>query len=177
MTTPVVVATHIWPATSQTPIAVEFLDLDFGGAIGDRHHGATMQAGVRQKKLFANGTEISNLRQISIVDRGELGRVAAALGIDHIDPGVIADNIYTSGIDDLTALPPMTRLEFTGGAVLLLGGENYPCTISGAMVHKAHGARTELFPQAATGLRGVTAWVERPAPIRPGDHITVHRWA
>jgi hypothetical protein len=71
----------------------------------------------------------------------------------------------------------MTRLEFSSGAMLLLGGENFPCTIAGAMVAKAHGARTESFPKAAMGLRGVTAWVERPAPIRPGDHITVHHWA
>jgi hypothetical protein len=61
--------------------------------------------------------------------------------------------------------------------MLLLGGENYPCTIAGAMVHRAHGARTESFPKAAMGLRGVTAWVERPAPIRPGDRVTVHPWA
>lgn len=173
----VVLATHIWPSTSALPIPVEFLDLDFSGAIGDRHYGATMTAGVREKKLFAKGTEVANLRQISIVDRGELDRVAAALGIEAIQPGVIADNIYTEGIDDLTSLPPMTRLEFSGGAMLLLGGENFPCTIAGAMVHQAHGARTEAFPKAAMGLRGVTGWVERPAPIRPGDHITVHRWA
>ena len=173
----VVLATHIWPSAAELPMPVEFLDLDFQGAIGDRHYGATMAADVRQKKLFTRGTEITNLRQISIVDRGELNQVAATLGIKAIEPGVIADNIYTEGIDDLTALPPMTRLEFSGGAMLLLGGENFPCTIAGAMVHKAHGARTESFPKAAMGLRGVTAWVERPAPIRPGDHITVHRWA
>jgi MOSC domain-containing protein YiiM len=173
----VVLATHIWPSTSELPIPVEFLDLEFTGAIGDRHYGSTMTAGVREKKLFTKGTEIANLRQISIVDRGELDRVAATLGIEAIDPGVIADNIYTEGIDDLTSLPPMTRLEFSSGAILLLGGENFPCTIAGAMVHQAHGARTESFPKAAMGLRGVTAWVERPAPIRPGDHITVHRWA
>ena len=173
----VVLATHIWPSDSEVPIEVEALELDFGGAIGDRHYGSTMQAGVRQKKLFSSGTEIINLRQISIVDRGELDRVATELGIAAIDPGVIADNIYTEGIDTLTLLPPMTRLEFSGGAMLLLGGENFPCTIAGAMVHRAHGARTESFPKAAMGLRGVTAWVERPAPIRPGDRITVHTWA
>ena len=120
----VVLATHIWPSTSELPIPVEFLDLDFSGAIGDRHYGATMTAGVREKKLFTKGTEIANLRQISIVDRGELDRVAATLGIEAIDPGVIADNIYTEGIDDLTSLPPMTRLEFSSGAMLLLGGES-----------------------------------------------------
>lgn len=175
--TAVVLATHIWPSDSELPIAVEALSLDFAGAIGDRHHGSTMQAGVRQKKLFASGTEIINLRQISIVDRGELDRVAQELGIAAIDPGVIADNIYTEGLDNLTSLPPMTRLEFSGGAMLLLGGENFPCTIAGAMVHRAHGARTESFPKAAMGLRGVTAWVERPALIRPGDRVTVHHWA
>lgn len=173
----VVIATHIWPSTCEVPIPVEFLDLDFEGAIGDRHYGATMAAGVRQKKLFTRGTEITNLRQLSIVDRGELNRVAATLGIEAIAPGVIADNIYTEGIDNLTSLPPMTRLEFSSGAMVLLGGENFPCTIAGAMVSKAHGARTESFPKAAMGLRGVTGWVERPAPIRPGDHVTVHLWA
>ena len=89
----VVLATHIWPSAEEFPIPVEFLDLDFQGAIGDRHYGATMTAGVREKKLFAKGTEVANLRQISIVDRGELAQVAAALGIEAIDPGVIADNI------------------------------------------------------------------------------------
>lgn len=173
----VVLATHIWPSTSELPIPVDSLELDFSGALGDRHYGATMAAGVRQKKLFTRGTEITNLRQLSIVDRGELARVAAALGIAAIDPGVIGDNIYTDGIDDLTALPPMTRLEFSGGAMVLLGGENFPCTIAGAMVTRAHGARAESFPKAAMGLRGVTGWVERPAPIRPGDRITVQRWA
>ena len=175
--TAVVLATHVWPSDSEIPLAVDVLDLDFAGAIGDRHYGATMAAGVRQKSLFTRGTEIANLRQLSIVDRGELDRVAESLGIASIDPGVIADNIYTEGLDDLTSLPPMTRLEFSSGAMLLLGGENFPCTIAGAMVNKAHGARTESFPNAAMGLRGVTGWVERPAPIRPGDRITVHRWA
>ena len=59
------------------------------------------------------------------------------------------------------------------GAVLLLWGENTPCTIAGAMVSERYGTRAEAFPKAAMGLRGVTGWVEHPGPVRPGDGIEV----
>lgn len=169
---PRVVATHIWPEGTDTPQAVPQLDLDWGGAVGDRHYGETMQSGARQKYLYERGTQIRNHRQLSIVDFDELARIAAALGIDDLAAGVIADNICTEGIPDLTALPGLTRLVFDGGAVLVTGGENTPCTIAGQMVTDRYGGPpAESFPKAAMGLRGIVAWVDRPAPIRPGEGI------
>ena len=168
-----VVATHIWPKGDDTPLAVDLLNLDWGGAIGDRHHGLTMRSDVRQKPVFERGTEIRNHRQLSVVDESELAIIAERLGIERIEPGLIADNICTRGIEGLTALPRMTRLIFASGAVLMLGGENFPCVIAGAMVEQAHGSRPEAFPKAGMGLRGVTGWVERPGEIRPGDSIEV----
>jgi hypothetical protein len=168
-----VVATHVWPQGAAVPTACSPLDLDWGGPVGDRHHGLTMKSDARQKDVFARGTEIRNHRQISIVDLSELATIAKQLGIERIEPGLIADNICTEGIPGLTALPRMTRLVFDGGAVIMLGGENLPCVIAGAMVADRHGTTPQQFPKAAMGLRGVTGWVEHPGLVAAGMSIQV----
>lgn len=171
---PRVLATHIWASDAPTPTAVDSLELDWGGPVGDRHHGELMASDTRQAKVFSRGTTIRNHRQVSIVDLDELGRIAAAMGIERIDPGIIADNICTAGLTDLTSLPRMSRMVFPSGAVIMTGGANAPCTIAGAMVEQAYGTRPEAFPKAAIGLRGVTGWVERPGSVTPGDLITIY---
>jgi hypothetical protein len=171
--TPVVLALHVWPEGDDAPSPVDELELDWGGPVGDRHHGETMLSNTRQKSIFERGTRIRNHRQVSIVDAGELARIADALGVTGLAPGVIADNICTDGIPDLTALPRMSRLVFEGGAVLMTGGENFPCTIAGALVEAVHGTRPEAFPRAAMGLRGVTGWVEHPGVVHPGEAIRI----
>lgn len=169
----IVAAVHIWPPGADVPESVEELQLDWGGAIGDRHHGVTMSSDVRQKEVFARGTEIRNHRQLSIVDLAELAAIAEGLGIEELAPGTIADNICTEGLTDLTSLAPLSRLVFASGAVLMTGGFNTPCTIAGRMVSARYGSAPERFPKAAWDLRGITAWVERPGPIRPGDSVRV----
>jgi hypothetical protein len=67
----------------------------------------------------------------------------------------------------------MTRLLFAGGAVVMLGGENLPCTIAGALVEAQYGTPAEKFPKAAMGRRGVTGWVEHPGRIHAGELIEV----
>jgi MOSC domain-containing protein YiiM len=168
-----VAAVHIWPSESEIPISVDALELDWGGAVGDRHHGVTMSSDTRQKEVFDRGTEIRNHRQLSIVDSAELAAIARALGIDDLAPGTIADNICTEGLTGLTSLEPLSRLVFDSGAVLMTGGFNTPCTIAGRMVQARYGSAPERFPKAAWDLRGITAWVERPGPIRPGDTVRV----
>lgn len=174
MTGPHVVAVHVWPTDSPTPIPVDQLELTFAGVVGDRHFGETMASDTRQSKVYARGTTIRNHRQASIVDTGELETIASRMGIPRLEPGVIADNICTSGISDLTSLPRMTRMEFGSGAVVILGGENFPCVIAGGLIEDAYGTRAESFPKAAMGLRGVTGWVDLPGVVRPGDSITLH---
>lgn len=171
--TVVVVGLHVWPAGSEVPVAVDPLVLDWGGPVGDRHHGLTMRSDVRQKPHYERGTEIRNHRQVSIVERSELDEVARALGVTGLAPGLIADNIYLSGATDLTTLPRMTRLVFSGGAVLMLGGENDPCTIAGAMVEAVHGTPAARFPNAAIHKRGVTGWVEHPGEVRVGESVEI----
>jgi MOSC domain-containing protein YiiM len=124
-------------------------------------------------KTYERGTEVLNHRQISLVDEAELAIIAAAMGINALAAGVIADNICTSGVADLTMIPRMTRMKFEGGAVLMLGGENNPCTIAGAMVEAVHGTPPQAFPKAAIHRRGVTAWVEHPGSIHAGEAFTL----
>jgi MOSC domain-containing protein YiiM len=150
------------------------LALDWGGPVGDRHHGETMLSDVRQRPVFERGTVIRNHRQVSLVDMAELDIIASALGVERLSPGLIADNICTEGIPDLTSLPRMTRLVFGSGAVLMLGGENSPCTIAGAMVESVHGTPAHAFPKAAMGRRGVTGWVEHPGVVGPGMSVAIH---
>lgn len=168
-----IVGTHIWPADAKTPLKVDELELDWGGPIGDRHYGLQMKSDARQASVYPRGTEIRNHRQVSIVDVAELAQIAAVLGTPVLPAGLIADNICTDGIDNLTQLPRMTRLIFDGGAVIMLGGENLPCTIAGALVGDLFGTKPESFPKAAMGLRGVTGWVEHPGIITPGSKVEV----
>lgn len=168
-----VAALHVWPAGRAAPDAIDPLVLDWGGPIGDRHHGETMLSDTRQKAVFARGTRIRNHRQVSLVDSAELAAIAEAMGIATLAPGLIADNICTDGLPELTRLPRMTRLVFAGGVVLMLGGENFPCTIAGGLVEAAHGTSPSAFPKAAMGRRGVTGWVEHPGEIRVGEAVSV----
>ncbi len=168
-----VLALHVWPRTADTPQPLDEITVDWGGAVGDRHHGETMSSDSRQSAVFDRGTTIRNHRQISLVDAAELAVIASALGVPDLAPGLIADNICTEGVPDLTSLPRMTRLVFEGGVVLMTGGENMPCTIAGAMVQAVHGTPPQAFPKAAIGHRGLTAWVERPGVLRTGEAVRV----
>ena len=171
--TAVVLGLHVWPADAVVPVPVDPLVLDWGGPVGDRHHGLTMRSDTRQRKHYERGTEIRNHRQVSLVEESELAEVAAALGVDRLAPGLIADNVFLSGAPGLTALAPMTRLVFEGGAVLMLGGENTPCTIAGAMVEAVHGTPASAFPKAAHRKRGVTGWVEHPGLVHVGERVEI----
>jgi MOSC domain-containing protein YiiM len=169
-----VVALHVWPEGVEEPIRESAVEVDFAGLPGDRHYGSTMLSDSRTSRIHPKGVEIRNHRQLSLVGMTELAEVAANLGISELAPGVIADNIALAGVDNLTALPRLTRLEFESGAVLMTGGENTPCVIAGRMVAARYGTRPASFPKAAIRLRGITAWVDRPGRISVGDAVRTH---
>jgi hypothetical protein len=166
---------HVWPEGDDAPTAVETLELDWGGPVGDRHHGVTMRANSRQKWLYPRGLEIRNNRQLSLVDTGELAQIAAKLGLPELASGTVADNICTDGVDGLTAVPPMSRLVIgdEDPVVVVLGGENTPCTIAGRLVQARYGTTPERFEKVALHLRGVTGWVERPGTVQVGMPVRV----
>ena len=150
---------------------VDMVNVDFGGFPGDRHYGITMLSGGRQPE-YPRGTEIRNNRQFSLLSSEELTGVAAGLGLSTLQPEWMGGNLVLSGIADLTRLPPLARIFFQSGAVLVIRGENAPCIHAGNAIQKANPTMEGLavrFVEVANHRRGVVGWVERPGLLRMGE--------
>jgi hypothetical protein len=146
----------------------------FAGFEGDRHAGIIRKADSRTPH-YPRGTKIRNDRQVSIVSVEELAQIAAAMDVPEIKPEWLGANLLLQGIPDLTGLPPMTRLTFSAGAVLVVQAENLPCQHPGKIIQEAY-ARPDLqglFPKTGLHLRGLVACVERPGIILQGDRVEV----
>lgn len=145
----------------------------FAGLAGDLHAGLTRKSDGRTP-FYPRGTLIRNERQVTIVSSVELALAAAEMNIPEIRPEWIGANLLIDGIPQLTLLPPRARLFFAGGAVMLVTGENAPCTIAGGAIEQQAGipGLRELFPKAAVHRRGITATVERPGLIHSGEAVT-----
>ncbi len=109
----------------------------FAGFEGDRHAGIIRKADSRTPH-YPRGTEIRNDRQISIVSVEELAQIAAAMDVPEIKPEWLGANLSLEGIPRLTCLPPMTRLYFSSGAVLVVQAENLPCQHPGKIIQDAY---------------------------------------
>ncbi len=146
----------------------------FAGAKGEVHGGLTRSACSRVSDQYPRGTEIRNVRQFSVLSAEELAMIAAQMGIEALDPGLLGASLVISGIPDFTHLPPSSRLQADSGATLVVDMENRPCTVPAKgieVVYPGHGAK---FKPAAKDRRGVTAWVEREGTLRVGSKIRLH---
>ncbi len=155
---------------------VDSCQIKYEGFVGDIHAGLTMKTGGRQPH-YPKDTQIRNYRQVSIVSVEELQSIADRMGIDEIMPGWIGANLAVEGIPHLTLLPPSTRIEFAGGAVLVVDGENLPCIHPGKIIQQNFpnlDGLAETFPKHSLGRRGIVAWVECPGTIQTGNEITLH---
>jgi len=157
-------------ASAQTSGGV---DVSYDGFPGERHTGLTRESCVRVKEIYAEGTEIRNVRQISIISEEDMALVAEGMGLDRIEPEWLGANLLLAGIPNFTLLPPSTRLLFSGGACLVVDMENEPCGYPAQEIQKVHGSKGRLFVKNARHRRGVTAWVEKEGPIAEGDTIKV----
>lgn len=146
----------------------------YAGFEGDCHGGLTRPSCVRVRQQYGIGTEIRNVRQISILSAEELAQVAHTMEIPEVRPEWVGANILVEGIPDFTQVPPSTRLIFEGGASLVVDMENGPCKYPGEVIEGYHPGHGDRFSKAALSRRGVTAWVEREGEIREGDAIEVH---
>jgi MOSC domain-containing protein YiiM len=147
------------------------LELGFDGPLGEAHGGLTRASCMRVTDMYERGTEIRNVRQVSIVSAEELAAIAQEMGADRLEPGWIGATIMVEGIPDLTHLPPSSRLQGPGGATLVVDAENHPCTPAGKAVDAHLPGLGPRFKPAATGRRGVTAWVEREGRLALGEEL------
>jgi len=150
------------------------LHLGFDGVAGDYHSGLTRASCVRVKAQHPQGTEIRNTRQLSILSAEELDAIAQAIGLETLDPSLLGASVVIEGIADFTFVPPASRLQTDSGATLVIDVENGPCNLPAREIEAEMPGHGKAFKSAASGKRGVTAWVEREGPLRVGDRLRLH---
>lgn len=153
---------------------VESIPVTYAGFEGDDHGGLTRKSCVRVRAQYTQGTEIRNVRQVSIVSTEDLAQIAEIMEVSHLEPEWLGANLCLSGIPDFTLVPPSSRLIFSGGASLVVDMENGPCQYPGMIIERHIPGFGDRFAKAALTLRGVTAWVEREGVINAGDDVTLH---
>ena len=137
------------------------LELDFGGVVGDRHHGLTRPSDTRQLRYYPRGTMIRNRRQLTVVAVEELAEIAERLSLPTVEPAWLGANLLVEGAPELSALPPGTRLLLSGGAGLVCEGVNHPCRVPAEVLQ----AR---FPWSRAGGRVRQGRVRAPRHRRVG---------
>ncbi len=149
-------------------------ELTYAGIPGEAHGGLTRPACVRVHSQYPVGTEIRNVRQLSVMSAEELAEVAADCGMDAFDPAHVGASLIISGIPDFTHLPPSSRLQFPDGSSIVIDMENRPCHLPAKVINADISGAGDKFKAAAKGKRGVTAWVEREGRISVGDAVRLH---
>lgn len=146
----------------------------YAGAEGEVHAGLTRASCSRVLGQYPRGTDIRNVRQFSVVSAEDLAAIAERMGIAALDPALLGASMVIAGIPDFTHLPPGSRLQFDGGATLVVDMENRPCTLPAKGIEERFPGFGAKFKPAAQGRRGVTAWVEREGLLRVGAGVTLH---
>lgn len=149
------------------------LQLRFDGIEGDCHSGFTRPSDTRTLRQYPRDTPIRNVRQLTLLSREELADIAGTMEIPEVKPEWIGANVVTSGIPDLTLLPPSSRMQFPSGATIVVDMENEPCRYPAEIIEKHNPGQKVGFVKAAKHKRGITAWVEREGDIGLGDEIVI----
>jgi len=160
-------------ATGLEKSRVDRLTLRFEGIDGDCHSGLTRKADVRTLRQYPRDTPIRNVRQLTLLSVEELADIAGVMAIREVKPEWVGANVVTSGIPDLTLLPPSSRMQFPSGATIVVDMENEPCRYPAEIIEKHNPDQKVGFVKAAKNKRGVTAWVEREGKVAPGDEIVI----
>ncbi|SLN67637.1 Putative metal-sulfur cluster biosynthesis proteins YuaD [Roseivivax jejudonensis] len=150
------------------------VELGWAGMRDERHSGLTRPSCGRVTDQHPRGTEIRNVRQLSIVSQEELSDIAQAMGLRALAPSWLGASMVLEGLPDLTNLPPSSRLQGPDGVTLVVDMANRPCNLPGREIEQELPGSGARFKAAAEGRRGVTAWVERPGLITLGAMLRLH---
>lgn len=155
-------------------VAQPELVLDFAGAQGESHSGVLRKSCTRVSNQYPVGTEIRNVRQLSVLSAEELAAIAEDMGLERLLPEYLGASIVLRGIPDLTFLPPNSRLIAENGAAITVDMENGPCQFPAREIEADFPGKGAAFMPAARNKRGVTAWVERPGTLVVGARLRLH---
>lgn len=150
------------------------LTMTYAGAQGEAHSGVTRASCVRVRAQWPEGTEIRNVRQLSVMSQEEIDEIAADCGLDILDPALLGCSVVVKGISDFSHVPPSSRLQSADGTTIVVDMQNRPCNLPAREIEIDHPTHGKPFKAAAKGKRGVTAWVEREGTFRVGDAVTLH---
>ncbi|MFT5065020.1 MAG: hypothetical protein ACI9TA_000629 [Reinekea sp.] len=150
------------------------LTMTYAGAEGEAHSGLTRASCVRVRAQWPEGTEIRNVRQLSVMSQEEIDEIAVDCGLDALDPALLGCSLVVKGISDFSHVPPSSRLQSEDGTTIVIDMQNRPCNLPAREIEADHPAHGKPFKAAAKGKRGVTAWVEREGTFRVGDKVTLH---
>lgn len=153
---------------------VQSMALSFAGMEGEHHAGLTRPSCARVTSQHPKGTEIRNVRQLSVVSKAELDQIAQTIGLPALDPVWLGASLVLDGIPDFSHIPPSARLQSKNGTTLVVDMLNRPCQYPARTIETAHPGHGTSFKAAAKGLRGVTAWVEREGTLHLGDTLRLH---
>lgn len=160
--------------TTLRSAAIETLELTYAGISGESHSGLTRESCSRVVSQYPRGTEIRNVRQISILSQEEMDQTAETMNIPSLKPEWLGANIILQGIPDFTMVPPSSRLIFGNQTALTIDMENAPCQFPAREIEQELPSKGRLYKVAAKSRRGVTAWVEREGSITLGDQVVLH---
>ena len=150
------------------------LMLGFAGPEGEDHGGLTRPSCSRVLSQYPRDTVIRNTRQLSVMSVEELSAIAAAMGIDALDPSYMGATAVIEGIADFTHVPPSSRLQATSGATIVVDMENRPCMLPAREIETDMPGVGKAVKAAAKDRRGVTAWVEREGVFTLGERLRLH---
>ncbi|MFT3690512.1 MOSC domain-containing protein [Paenirhodobacter sp.] len=150
------------------------LVLGFSGARGEAHSGRTRASCSRVQAQHPPGTEIANVRQLTLLSEEELAETAFAMRIPRLAPEWVGASVVLRGLPDLTHLPPSSRLQGPDGVTLVVDMENQACVLPGRVIDDIHPGAGRRYKPAAQGRRGVTVWVERPGVLELGQMLRLH---
>ncbi|UYV38479.1 sulfurase [Rhodobacteraceae bacterium D3-12] len=154
---------------------LESAELEWSGIAGEAHGGVTRASCSRVLDQHPRGTEIRNVRQLSVLSTEDLAQIATRMELEGmLEPSWLGASLVLAGLPDLTHLPPSSRLQAPSGATLVVDMENRPCHLPAPVIEETHPGFGKRFKAAANALRGVTAWVERPGGIALGDKLRLH---
>ena len=153
---------------------VETMVLTYAGMEGEHHAGLTRPSCARVTSQYPKGTEIRNVRQLSIVSKAELDQIAQTIDLPALDPVWLGASLVLDGLPDFSHIPPSARLQSENGTTLVIDMQNRPCQYPARTIEATHPGHGKAFKAAAKGLRGVTAWVEREGTLHLGDRLRLH---
>ena len=102
-------------------------------------------------------------RQVTLIEREQIGEHAAVLGLPGIAPGKVRSNIETDGISLIDCIGKQLQI---GEAILLIYNPRTPCAQMDAVAPRLR----ELMKNSR---QGVLAQVTRSGTVRIGDTIFV----